>query len=256
MQKTKQELYQQIKDIKSKEDFQKDIDRIKKEYDELFDDETSALLIVDELGRNKENILKIKDLKPGIDSTIFGNITKINQSRNFNRKNGSTGRVVNLELTDETGSCGLALWDKDVQLVKNKKIKKGTNIKIINGYVKEGFNGTEINVGRWSIIEIEPANKPKIEINILPNTKVVKGKIMDIEPTRAFFKDNGEFGFVTNIKLETNEEIKQVTVWDEKVKEIQKIKKGTYIEISDFDIREKNGEKELHINSKGSIKKI
>ena len=148
------------------------------------------MLIVDELGRNKENTLKIKDLKPGIDSTIFGNVTKINQSRNFNRKNGSTGRVVNLELTDETGSCGLALWDKDVQLVKNKTIKRGTNIKIINGYVKEGFNGIEINVGRWSSIEIEPANGPKTEINVLPISNTVKGKLIEIEPTRAFFRDN------------------------------------------------------------------
>ena len=214
------------------------------------------MLIVDELGRNKENTLKIKDLKPGIDSTIFGNVTKINQSRNFNRKNGSTGHVVNLEVTDETGSCGLALWDKDVQLVKNKAIKRGTNIKIINGYVKEGFNGIEINVGRWSSIEIEPTNEPNTEINVLPVSNVLKGKLIEIEPTRAFFKDNGDFGFVTKIKLETNEEIKQVTVWDEKVKEIQKIKKGSNIEISDIDIRGKNGDKELHVNSKGIIKKI
>ncbi|KYK29406.1 hypothetical protein AYK20_05515 [Thermoplasmatales archaeon SG8-52-1] len=248
-------LYQQIKDIKSKEEFQKDIDKIKKEYDGLFDEETSALLIVDELGRNKENIIKIKDLRPGIDSTIYGNITKINQSRNFNRKNGSTGRVVNLELTDETGSCGLALWDKDVELVKNKTIKKGTDIKIINGYVKDGFNGIEINIGRWSIIEIEPVDKPDSEINKTPIIEKLKGKLIEIEPTRAFFKDNGEFGFVTNIKLETKEEIKKITVWDEKVKEIKKIKKGSYIEITDVDIKEKNGEKEIHINNKGVIKK-
>jgi hypothetical protein len=84
----------------------------------------------------------------------------------------------------------------------------------------------------------------------------VKGKLIEIEPTRAFFRDNGDFGFVTKIKLETNQDIKQVTVWDEKVKEIQKIKKGSHIEISDIDIREKNGDKELHINSKGIIKKI
>jgi len=253
---SKQELYQQIQDIKTKEQFQKEIDKLKKEYDGLFDDETSALLIVDELGRNKENTSKVNDLKPGIDSTIFGRVTKINQLRSFNRKNGSAGRVINLELTDETGSCGLALWDKDVELVKNKAIKKGTDIKIINGYVKDGFNGIEINVGRWSIIEIQPDTKPDLKIENQSLTKGIIGKLIEIEPTRAFFKDNGDFGFVTNIKLETKEDIKQITVWDKKVKEIQKIKKGTVLEINDIDTREKNGEKELHINSKGIIKKI
>lgn len=256
MHKSIDELYQQIKDIKSKEEFQKEIDKIKKEFDGLFDDETSGLLVVDKLGRNKENVYKIKDFKPGIDTTVYGRVTKINQLRNFNRKNGSTGRVVNLELTDETGSCGLALWDKDVELVKNKTIKKGTNIKIINGYIKDGFNGIEINVGRWSYIEIKPDIKTDLDMKKQPITNVLKGKLIEIEPTRAFFKDNGEFGFVTNIKIETKEEKKQITVWGEKVKELQKVKKGDFIEIADIDIRGKNGEKELHINSKGIIKKI
>jgi replication factor A1 len=256
MHKGKEQIYQQIKDIKSKEEFEKDLSKIKKEFDGLFNDEISALLILDELGRNKENSYKIKELKPGIDSTIYGKVTKINQSRNFNRKNGSTGRVVNLELTDETGTCGLALWDKDVELVKNKTITNGTNLKIINGYIKDGYNGIEINVGRWSVIEIKPDIKSDYKIKKQSISGLIKGKLTEIEPTRAFFKDNGEFGFVTNIKVENNKEIKQITVWGEKVKEIQKLKKGESIEIEEYDIKEKNGLKELHINSKGIIKKI
>ena len=59
MHKTKDQLYQQIKDIKSKEEFKKEIDKIQKEYDNLFNEDTAALLIVDELGRNRENISKI-----------------------------------------------------------------------------------------------------------------------------------------------------------------------------------------------------
>ena len=30
------------------------------------------------------------------------------------------------------------------------------------------------------------------------------GKLIKIEPTKAFFKDNGEFGFVTNIDIKTD----------------------------------------------------
>jgi replication factor A1 len=256
MHKSKEQLYQEIKDIKTKDEFENEIEKIQKEYDGLLDDDTTALLIVDELGRNKQNISKIKELEPRRECTVFGKVTKINQSRNFNRKNGSTGRVVNLDLTDETGTCGLALWDKDVELVKNKTIKEGTNVKIINGYIKDGFNGIEINVGRWGLIVIEPEVMPDSYKEKPSEKKVIKGKLVEIEPTRAFFKDDGKFGFVTNIKLETQEDIKQITVWGEKVKEIQKLKKGDSVEIKDIDIREKNGGKELHINSKGIIKKL
>jgi replication factor A1 len=256
MHKSKEQLYSEIKDIKTKDEFEKEIDKIKKEFDDLLDDDTIALLIIDELGRNKENISKINNLEPNSESTVFGKVTKINESRKFNRKNGTTGRVVNLELTDETGKCRLALWDKDVELVKNKTIKEGTNLKIINGYIKDGFSGIEINVGRWGLIEIEPEITPDYNKEKVIERKTIKGKIVKIEPTRAFFKDDGKFGFVTNINLETQKDIKQITVWGEKVKEIQKLKQGDSIEIKDIDAREKNGVKELHVNSKGVIKKL
>lgn len=256
MHRSKEQLYPEIKDIKSKDEFEKEIDKIQEEYDRLLDKNTAALLIVDKLGRNKQNISKINELEPGMECTIFGKITNITKSRNFNRKNGSTGQVINLELTDDTGACGLALWDRDVELVKKKTIQKGTNVKIINGYIKDGFNGIEINVGRWGLIEIEPEDRLDIKKEKTPEDNVLRGKIIEIEPTRAFFKDDGEFGFVTNIKLETKDDVKQITIWGEKVKEIQKLKQGNSIEIENIDIKQKNGKEELHVNSKGVIKKL
>ena len=96
--------------------------------------------------------------------------------------------------------------------------------------------------------------KPKIE---KPGHKfIIKGKLTEVEPTKAFFKDNGEFGFVTKIKIETKEETRQITIWNQKVKEIQKIKKGEYLKIEYIDIKQNNGKKELHLNSKGVITKI
>jgi len=256
MQKNKNQLYEEIKDLKTKKEFLAEINKIKKDYDDLLDEDTAALLIVDELGRNKQNICKINEIKPEMECSVFGKITNINPSKNFNRKNGSTGKVINLELSDETGSCGLALWDKDVELITKKTIQIGTKVKIINGYIKNGFNGLEINVGRWGLIEIEPEEKiiPKIEKS--ENNSIIIGILVEVEPTKAFFRDNGEFGFITKIKVQTKEELKEIIIWDQKVKEIQKIKKGEYLKIEHFDIRNNNGKKELHLNSKGIILKL
>jgi len=195
-------------------------------------------------------------LESGLECTVFGKVTNINESRNFKRKNGSSGKVVNLELTDETGTCNLVLWNKDVELIKNKTIQKDTNVKVINGYVKNGFNGgLEINVGRWGLLETEPEDMPLLNNERPTDRKEIRGTLVEIEPTRAFFKDNGEFGFVTNIKLETKEGTKQITVWNEKVKEIQKLKQGDSVEIENIGKRQNNGKEELHVNSKGVIRK-
>ena len=256
MEKTKNQLYTQIKDLKTKKEFDEEINKIQKESDNLLDEDVAALLVIDELGRNNETICKLSELKPGEDCTVFGTIANIRNTRTFSRKNGSSGRVANLELADETGTCGLALWDKDTELVKNKTIQKGTKIKIINGYIKDGFNGIEINVGKWSLIETDHKNMPKTNNKEKIKSNSITGELIEIEPTRAFFKDNGEFGFVANIKIKNEKETKQIALWNEKVKEIQNFKTGDKLEITNFDTRQKNGKEEHHLNGSGSIKKL
>jgi replication factor A1 len=254
MHKTKDQLYELIKDLKTREEFDKEIKNIQKQYDSLLDDDTTALLIVDELGRNKHNILKLNEMESGSECTVFGEITNISTEKIFNRKNGSKGRVINLEIKDDTTKRNLALWDKDVDLVKKKQIKIGTKLKIVNGYVKDGFSGLELNVGRWGVIEIEPDDIPEFKNEI--DDETLTGILKEIEPTRAFFRDTGEFGFVTNIKIQTGKKVEKITVWDEKVKEIQKLKPGDKIEITNYTTKENNDHKELYINNKTIIKKV
>jgi len=253
MQKNKDELYKKIKDLKSEKEFYEEIKKIQKETENLFDEDVSALLIVDKLGRNTQNLSTISDLKVGDECTIFGQVSNIKNQRTFSRKNGSSGKVANLEITDNTGSCGLALWDKDTDLVKNKTIQKGTKIKIINGYIKDGFNGLEINVGKYGMIEIEPENMPNIKKDKI---KEIKGELIAIDPSHAFFKDNGEYGFVTNIRIKEKNNIRQIQVWDKKVKEIQKFKKGDQLIITNFDIKNKNNREEIHLNGESKISKL
>lgn len=254
MHNSKEQLYETIKDIQTKDEFEKEIAKRKKQYDDLIDEDAVALLIVDELGRNKQTVSNVADLKSGTEATVFGKITNVSETRTFTRKNGSSGSVANLEITDDTGTCRLVLWNRDVDLVTNKTLQQGSNVKIINGYTKDGFNGIEINTGRWSLIEVEPENMPTIN-NKQPADSVVKGTFISVEPTNAFFRDDGEIGFVTKIKIKNKDTVKHLTVWDEKVKEIQRFKQGTSIEINNIDRRQKNGTTELHVNGNSIIKK-
>ena len=254
MHKNKDQLYELIKDLKTIEEFHAEIKNVQEQFDFLLDEDTTALLIVDELGRNKQNILNINEMEPGSECTVFGEITKISSERIFNRKNGSKGRVINLEIRDDTSKCNLALWDKDVELVKKKHIKVGTKLKIVNGYVKDGFSGIELNVGRWGVIEIDPDDIPEFNNEI--DDDIIKGTLKEIEPTRAFFRDTGEFGFVTNIIVQTDKKIEKLTLWDDKVKEIQKFKLGDKIEIKNYSIKENKDHKEIYTNNKTKIKRI
>jgi len=103
-------------------------------------------------------------------------------------------------------------------------------------------------------LEIEPENMPLLN-NKQPINNVVKGTLISIEPTNAFFRDNGEIGFVTKIKIKEKDTVKHLTVWGEKVKEVQRFKKGMSIEITNIDKRQKNGKTEHHVNGNSTIKK-
>jgi len=147
------------------------------------------------------------------------------------------------------------IWNKDVDEVKNKDIKAGTTVKIINGYTKDGYAGLEINLGRWGLLEVEPDDVSPIVQLQSEDLNEIKGTLIHKEPTKAFFKDSGDFGFVTTIKIKEKDEEKQLTLWDTKVKEIQKFKIGDQIVIKDVTTKQYNGKKELHVNGKSLIKR-
>jgi replication factor A1 len=253
MHKSKKELYELVEDILTEKEFEERISKMRIECDALLDDDTIALYIVDELGRNKINISEINDLKPGIEATIFGIIISIEESRIFKRKNGTYGKVVNLEISDDSGTCFLVLWDEDADLVINEKIKIGTNVKVVNGYVKEGMKGLEINSGRFGMIVVEPEDMPKIDCKAYKDLNKINGVIIEIYPTKPFFKESGDFGFVTNISLETDDGVKNLVLWDKKVKEIQNYKLGDRISIENFDRKSRNGSIELHVNGRAVL---
>ena len=159
-------FYDKVRDIIDKDKFDNEIIKIKNDSDNLFNENICKLLLIDKLDRSDYSSSKISNLEPGMESTIFAKVSNIGDIREFQKKNGKKGRVVNLEIMDNSGMCRLVLWDKDVDLIKNNTIELNSNIKLINGYVKKGLDGIEINIGRWSLIEIIEKNNYKFANNL------------------------------------------------------------------------------------------
>ncbi len=149
MSKTRSELYELVSDLIDKEKFEEEIEKRFQEYEGLLSEEAIAYLMVDELGRSVMESTSISELKEGDSVSLIVNVEDVREPREFLRKNGSKGQVVNVEITDGTGRCRLTLWDKDVEAVRSGKIKRGSKIRIVNGYVKVSDFGTEINIGRY-----------------------------------------------------------------------------------------------------------
>ncbi|ADD09056.1 OB-fold nucleic acid binding domain-containing protein [Candidatus Aciduliprofundum boonei] len=141
-------LYLLIEDLMSYERFKDEIKKREKEYDGLLNEEAIAYMIVDELGRNPGNKMKIADLYDGINATIEAKIKRIGSVET--RKNGEL-RVMRVDIYDDTGSCQLVLWNEEIDKI-GMQLKPEMKIKIINGYVRENIYGLQVSLGRWGII--------------------------------------------------------------------------------------------------------
>lgn len=255
MHKTKSELIELIADIKTKKEIEKEIETRYKAYGGLVDKDTVVFLLVDELGRNKQSITKISNLTPNGDFTVIGRVLGISDSKSFKRKNGTAGKVVNLDIADDTGTCQLVLWNGDTELIKNKEIQQGTWLKIINGYTKPGYReGIEINLGRWGLLEVEPIDI-STEKELQNEREEIAGVFINKESTKTFFKDNGDIGFITTITIKEQNIRKQIILQDNHVKEIQSYKSGDGILLRNVVKKWQNGKTEFHLSNHGTLQK-
>jgi replication factor A1 len=96
---------------------------------------------------------KISELKDREEVTIEVTVTKIMPVRQFTKKDGGQGKVRNVTVNDDTGSCRIALWDADADIIETLGIDEGSKLKCVNCFVKQTDFGVDISKGRKGTIE-------------------------------------------------------------------------------------------------------
>ncbi|PKK86010.1 MAG: hypothetical protein CVT48_03015 [Thermoplasmata archaeon HGW-Thermoplasmata-1] len=261
------EFYEQVRDKVSRNEFLCRIAVLQEESGGLFDDGAAAFLVTDSLGGNKRAISRVGELSPGQECTLYVKVARAYTPREFKRKDGKRSQVSNLEVTDDTGTCSLILWGADAEPVKDGTIKQGTTLKIVNGQVKKGFYGMEINVGKWSLLEIEPEDAPPLlfshETVYTPLSGIsdetpslnIRGRLVSRSETRTFVQKDGGMGFVCDLTLDDGTAKKAVTVWGEHVRAAQKLQEGCEITIENAGARMRGGELALSASDRSLLKK-
>ena len=92
--------------------------------------------------------MQVKDIKEGKVDSIELEITDMSEERNVRGKFGNS-RVCDATGTDETGSVKITLWNGEIDLVK-----KGSKVRITNGWAKEWNSEIQLSAGRYGKLEI------------------------------------------------------------------------------------------------------
>ena len=254
-----EEVYSKLEGKLTRDEFKSKVDTKFKDMNELCDYKTAAMMVASELGLNE--IIKIKEMTADQGNVVFvAKVLSVSDIREFSRDNDTTGRVVNLNLADDTGSIKAALWDEACDLVKIGDIKPGQTIKV-KGYIKGGQRGLEVNVGRGG--GIEHIDK-EMSVNIKPlkineikngmNGLNIIGRIIDMGTVRTFQRKDGTAGKVRNITIGDATGKIRMTLWDAKA-DAPDFKAGDSVELMNAYAKENSfsNQVEIQLGSGGSI---
>ncbi|MEF8873741.1 MAG: OB-fold nucleic acid binding domain-containing protein [Candidatus Thermoplasmatota archaeon] len=149
---TVDELYEMVSDLYSRDEFEEKIQKKKEQFDDLFDEEALAYMIVAEEDRNEEAIDEIKEVEPGDECTVEGEIVDLGTLRTFENENGQ-GSVRNVRIDDGTGSIKVVFWNEETERIEDE-FETGMNIRVANGYVQDKGYGKQISTGKWGEVKV------------------------------------------------------------------------------------------------------
>ncbi|MAG78604.1 hypothetical protein CL616_04545 [archaeon] len=160
----------------SKEEVEGKIKDKLKQLSDLISKEGAAHIIANELGVKLYDVgvkkAKVNQLNTMLKSVeLLGKVVQIYEIREF-KVASREGRVVNMLIGDETGSCRLVLWDeKQIKEVEEGKVKQGDVVRVSGCYVKQNnMNYMELHMGNKGDWVINPEGE-SVEVKSFTETE-------------------------------------------------------------------------------------
>lgn len=262
------DIYEKLGGVISKEDFTSKVEEKVEQMSGLCDTRTAAMLVAHDLGvsdTGENQLQKISGITPNSGNVKFiAKIMSVFPAKEFNRNDGTIGRVANVVVADETGSIRLTLWDDRADLAKTGDIEIGQNYQIA-GYVKEGYSGIEINIGNNGVFcETDEKVEAHIDSKKIKDIKSgmgdlnIRGRILDISDIKTFNKKDGGAGKVANVLIGDETGKIRVTLWDETADLTKEFQIDNTVEIINGYARENNFNQqvEMQVGNRSTIRKI
>ena len=160
-------------------------------------EEQASAMFIPELATLEKAIYdykKIEDLdEDEEDTVIIGRVIELNEIRNFDRDNGDTGSVRNIEIADDTGSIRVVLWDKDA----NMDLEMGQPLKLQNPRLSLDMdNRLQATVSGGTTV-LEPSEK---ELEDLPSQDELMESIFVAKSIESLTEDDTNVHITATIK--------------------------------------------------------
>ena len=152
----------------------------------LSDEQASSMFIpeLSTLEKALYDFVKIDDVDEDDENKILiGRVIELNDIREFERDNGDTGSVRNIEIADDTGSIKVVLWNEDAK----REFELGMPIKLQNPRISvDRDNRIQAVIGRSTTI-LEPSES---ELEKIPTYDELKELIYVPKSIESLLEDD------------------------------------------------------------------
>ncbi|MBI5679290.1 MAG: replication protein A [Methanobacterium sp.] len=184
----------------------------------------------------EEKITKIESIKGEMQVNVIARVVRISRIRSYN-SNGKEGKFITLDLKDDTGSISLTLWNKDVEIVDELKLKEGDSVKILGAQSRvrnDEVNLTHSWIGRIIKDKFDvPEHKEEIikigDAHEMKNVTML-GVVSKVQDPITFERSDGSPGAVKSIVISDDTGSIKITLWNDDTK--LEINKGDIIKIT------------------------
>lgn len=220
---------------------------------------------VKELPELGEATVKISDLKPELgEADVVGRVTATSKVRNFERADGTGGKVSTLNVSDGSGSIRVSLWDDWAEV--GEKLNYGDAVKLENALVKVGFRGqTELSLGsRGRLVKnppeaekIPPITKRLIKVDEVEADMLsldLAAIVKRIFPQVEFTRKDGSNGRVVSLILADETGTIRASFWDSAADLVRDVKENDKISLKNaYSRRGLNEAPEIHVGRNTSV---
>jgi replication factor A1 len=241
------------------------VERKKQESHGLLSDEGAVRLLAQQLAGLSGQAVNISDLRissiqAGLsDATISGEILSVSQLREFQRSDGSVGKLVRVKLKDGSGQITCVLWDSTAEIVEKEQLATGSKLRLAHGYTRLGLAGeVEFHLGSRSTIEI--LNRVPTAGPLIDSGRIQENPSLNISPEsvrvriRKLQRSRGENGPAWAL-CENEQGLTMAKFWDDNMEAVLSMGEGSIITIKNPWMTERNGMVYLNAGARSSITK-
>jgi replication factor A1 len=239
------------------------VERKKEESHGLLSDEGAIRLLAQQLSVSPPTSSDLRDQRissvhAGLnDSTITGQLISVSDVHEFQRSDGTQGKVLRMRVGDASGQITGVFWDSLADTVAREALTPGSRVRLLHGYTKFGRAGeVEFHLGSRANIQIlGRASSERVSSNTAPSIAVKLGassllrvRLLKLQKSQS---DQGP-----TWALCSNEAGLMIAkFWDNQAQSVLELGEGSLVAIENHWVTERNGLVYVNIGSKASIKK-